>query len=103
MFTTEHRYLATAYRKTFMRPIYHWPELTLMQVHHRFTRAVYGYLLADVRLPFPSILSPHQAYSHPHAGVNIYLRPTNEYGGYFDAKIGDVTYVLEYRHSMCQL
>lgn len=72
-----------------------------MHLHHLFTRFIYEYLIHDDRLPFPSILSPHQAYSHPKAGVCVYQRPTDESHGYFDVQVGDITYVLENEWSMC--
>ncbi len=72
-----------------------------MQVHHRFTRLIYEYMLYNDHLPFPSILPPHQPYSHPKAGVCIYERPIDEYDGFFGVQVGDITYVLEYKWSMC--
>lgn len=84
-----------------MRSLLNWPGLTLMQLHHQFTRIIYEFMLNDDHLPFPSILSPHQAYSHPKAGVCIFWRPTDKRRGYFDVQVGDITYVLEYYSCMC--
>ncbi len=67
-----------------------------MQLHHYFTHIIYEYLLNDDCFPFPSILSPHQVYSHPKAGVCVYVQPMGHTFGYLDVQIGDVTYVLEY-------
>ncbi len=72
-----------------------------MQLHHWFTRLLYECLLHDDHLPFPSILSPHQAYSRPKAGVCIYKRPTVKGHGYIDVQVGDITYVLKYDGCMC--
>ncbi len=58
-------------------------------------------MINDDGLLFPSILSPNQAYSHPEAGVCMYLRPMDEWSGYFDIQVGNITYVLEYSGSMC--
>lgn len=103
--TEDHLHLMEVYCDRFWYSLYDWPGPTVMHVHHRFTRVVYEYLLNDDRLPFPSILSPHQAYSHPEAGVCVYLRSTSESNGesygYFDVQISDITYVLEYAGGMC--
>lgn len=96
VFTNDHRALAQAYQWIFWVTLEAFPGLTSMKMHHRFTRTIYEYLLNDDRLPFPSILSPCQAYSHPKAGVSIYVRPTDERNGYIDVQVGDITYVLEY-------
>ncbi len=78
-----------------------WTGLTLMQLHHQFTRIIYEYLLNDDHLPFPSVLSPHEAYSLPKAGVCMYVRPMTKMTGYLDIQVGNITYVLKYSWGMC--
>lgn len=101
VFTEDHRFLAKAYRLKFLRPFRARPVLTLTQLYHQFTRIIYEWLLNDDILPFTSVLSPHQAYSHLQAAVCIYSRPIEEWHGFFDVQVGDITYVLEYDCGVC--
>ncbi len=100
-FTKDHRSLAAIYQRTFLPPLYNWKEPTLTQLCYRFTRTIYEYLLNDDQLPFSSIFSPNQAYSHPKADVCIYMRPTATFIGYIDVQVGNITYVLNYIGGMC--
>lgn len=50
----------------------------------------------DDYTPYSSIISPHQVYFYPKAGVCIYVKPIGQMFGYLDVQIGDLMYVLEY-------